>query len=234
MSGHSKWSKIKRKKGAADSKRSSLFTKISNAISVAAREGGDPEMNFKLRMAIDKAKSYSLPKENIDRSIKRGTGELGGNQIEEMIYEGYGPEGIALIIDVVTDNKNRASQNIKHILSKYGGKLGAPNSVKWQFDYKGVITLDKKELADDEQLKLIDTGAEDIETDDGVIVYTAVEQFENIKKKVEELELPILESGLEYVAKDLVKLNKEGSLIKLFEDLDDCDDVNNFYSNADM
>jgi len=234
MSGHSKWSKIKRKKGAADAKRSANFTKLANAIAVAARGGGDPETNFKLRMAIDKAKSLSLPKDNIERAIKKGTGELTGQQIEEMIYEGYGPEGIALIIEVVTDNKNRASAAIKHILSKYGGNLGAPNSVMWQFDYKGVITLDNNELTEDIELKLIDAGAQDISTDDGITIYTAIQQFENIKKKVEELNLPILEAGLEYVAKDLVKPKKETSLLKLFEDLDECDDVNNFYSNAEI
>ena len=234
MSGHTKWSKIKRKKGVADAKRSANYTKLANIISVAARNGGDPDTNFQLRMAIDKAKSFSLPKDNIERAIKRGTGELEGQQIEEMIYEGYGPDGIAIVIDVVTDNKNRASANIKHILSKYGGNLGAPNSVMWQFQQKGVITLDKNELSDEEQLELIDSGADDIKTDEGITIYTSVNQFENVKKKIESISLPTLEAGLEYVAKDTVKPQKEESLLKLFEALDDCDDVNNFYSNADL
>ena len=234
MSGHSKWSKIKRKKGATDAKRSANFTKLANVITVAARSGNEPDTNFKLRMAIDKARSFSLPKDNIERAIKRGTGELKGSQIEEITYEGFGPEGIALVIEVVTDNKNRAVSTVKHILSKYGGKLGGPGSTAWLFNQKGVITLDVKELTDEQQLKLIDAGAEDIETDDGITIYTAVEQFETVKKKIEEIKLPILESGLEYVAKDLVKPEKEQSLMKLFEDLDGCDDVSNFYSNADL
>jgi len=159
---------------------------------------------------------------------------LGGNQIEEMVYEGFGPEGIALIIEVVTDNKNRASADVKHIVSKYGGNLGGPGATMWMFNQKGVIALDKKELADDEQLELIDTGAEDIETDDGVTVYTSIEKFETIKRKIDKMGLPILESNLEYVAKDLVKPEKDSSLLKLFEALDECDDVSNFYSNADL
>lgn len=234
MSGHSKWSKIKRKKGAADSKRSSLFTKLANAISIAAREGGDPLSNFKLRMAIDRARSFSLPKDNIERSIKRGTGELAGSQIEEITFEGFGPEGIALVIEVITDNRNRAVAAIKHLLSKYGGSLGSPNSVMWMFEHKGVITLDKQTLTEDEQLQLIDAGVEDIDIEDGITFYTKINDFEKIKERVEALKLPILESGLEFVPKDKVKPKNELSLIKLFEELDDCDDVNNFYTNADL
>jgi YebC/PmpR family DNA-binding regulatory protein len=234
MSGHSKWATTRRHKEIVDAKRSSSFTKLANIITIAAREGGDPEMNFKLRMAIDKAKSLSLPKENIERAIKKGTGELGDNQIEEMVYEGFGPEGIALVMEVVTDNKNRASSEIKHLLSKYGGNLGGPGSTMWMFNQKGVITLDKKEIDDNLQLQLIDTGADDIKTENGVTIYASVENFEKIKQKVEELNLPILDAGLEYVAKDLIKPAKEESVLKIFEALDECDDVANFYSNADL
>lgn len=234
MSGHSKWATTKRRKAAVDAKKSANFTRLANSIAIAAKESGDPESNFKLRMAIEKAKAGSLPRENIDRAIKRGTGELGGQQIEDMIYEGYGPEGIALIIEVMTDNKNRASQNIKHILSKYGGNLGSPNSVMWQFSQKGVITLEQNQLADEMQLELIDSCAEDIRTDEGVTIYTPVDQFENVKKKIENLNLATLDAGLEYVAKDMIKPKKDETLLKLFEDLDNCDDVNNFYSNADL
>lgn len=234
MSGHSKWATTKRRKEAVDSKRSSLFTRLSNAISIAARDGGDPTMNFKLRMAIDKAKTYSLPKDNIDRAIKRGTGELAGNVLEELIYEGYGPEKTALIIEVVTDNKNRTSQEIKHLLSVHDGSLAGPGSVKWQFDYKGLIALEKNKLTDDEELALIDAGAADLKTDDGVTIYTAPEQYEKVKKRVEELKLPILESGLEYVAKNLVKPTNEAAVLRFFEALETCEDINNFYSNADL
>jgi len=234
MSGHSKWSKIKRKKGASDAKKSASFTKLANIISVAARNGGDPEMNFKLRMAIDLAKTFSLPKENIDRAIKKGTGELAGNQIEEIIYEGFGPDGIALILEIVTDNKNRTSADVRHILAKHGGNLGGPGTTMWMFSQKGVITLDLDKLSENLQLELIDAGAEDINITDGITIYTSVEVFETVKKKVEELNLSILESNFEYVAKDLVKPTKEENLLKLFEALDESDDVANFYSNADL
>lgn len=234
MSGHSKWATTKRRKGAVDAKRSANFTKLANVISVAARGGGDPETNFQLRMAIDKAREYSLPKENIERAISRGTGELAGTQIEELTYEGFGPEGIALIVEAVTDNKNRAVSEIKHLLSRYGGSLASPGSVKWQFNYQGVIALDAKELTDEQELALIDAGTEDINTDDGITLYVKVEDFEKVKERAKSLNLPILEASLEYVSKELVKPKNEESLLKLFEELEACDDVNNFYSNADL
>ena len=234
MSGHSKWSKIKRKKGAADAKKSASFTKLANAISIAARDGSDPEMNFRLRMAIDNAKSYSLPKENVERAIKRGVGKLEGQQIEEFIYEGFGPEGVAFVIEVITDNRNRAAADVKHIMSKYGGSLGGPGSVMWMFEHKGIISLDKEKISDDEQLELIDAGADDIEADDGIIIYTSIENFKKVKEKVELINLPILEAGLGYVAKEKLKPKNEQSLMKLYEALDDSDDVNGFYSNADL
>ncbi|MBU1130901.1 YebC/PmpR family DNA-binding transcriptional regulator [Patescibacteria group bacterium] len=234
MSGHSKWSKIKRKKGAADSKRSSLFTKLANAISIAAREGSDPNANFKLRMAIDQAKSFSLPKENIERAIKKGAGELAGSQIEEITFEGFGPEGIAFVIEVITDNRNRAVADVKHLLAKYGGSLGGPGSVMWMFEHKGVIALDKQHLTEAEELELIDAGVEDIDVEDGLTLYTSIGNFKTVKEKVEALNLPILEAGPEFVAKEKVKPTNENSLLKLYEDLDDSDDINNFYTNADL
>lgn len=234
MSGHSKWATTKRHKEIIDAKRSANFTKLANVISVAARKGGDPEKNFTLRMAIDKAKGLSLPKENIERAIKKGTGELGGNQIEELIYEGFGPEGIAFVIEIATDNKNRAASEVKHALAKYGGNLGGPGSTMWMFEQKGVISLDKKNLTDEEELNLIDTGAEDIITEGGITIYSNVEQFENLKKKIELMNFPVIEANLEYVAKDLIKPQNEESLIKLFEDLEAIDDVSDFYSNADL
>jgi len=234
MSGHSKWATTKRKKEAVDAKRSSLFTKLANVISIAARDGGDPTMNFKLRIAIDKAKTMSMPKDNIERAIKRGAGELGGNQIEEIVYEGFGPDGIALVIEVVTDNRNRTSSEVKHILSKHGGNLGGPGTTMWMFEKKGVITLDKESLTEAEELSLIDLGIEDINQDGGITIYCPLDQFEEIKTKIENLNLPIMESGLEYVAKDQVAPPDEEKLIKLFEALDENDDVANFYSNANL
>lgn len=234
MSGHSKWATTKRHKEIVDAKRSANFTKVANVISVAARSGADPETNFKLRMAIDKAKEYRLPKENIDRAIAKGAGTGGGAALEEIIYEGFGPEGIALVMEIVTDNKNRAASEVKHALVKYGGNLGGPGSTLWMFNYKGVITLNKETLSDDEELILIDTGAEDINTVGGITIITNVENFENLKKKIENLGLPILEANLEYIGKDLIKPNNEESLIKLFDELEACDDVSNFYSNANL
>ena len=234
MSGHSKWATTKRHKAIIDAKKSSIFTKLANLISLAARVGGDPEANFQLKMAIDRARSVSMPKDNIDRAIKRGTGELEGQQIEEFLYDGYGPEGIAIILEIVTDNKNRASQEVKHLLSKYGGKLAGPGSVLWQFDHRGVITLDLEKLNDEVQLSLIDAGAEDIKTEGGITLITAVDNLNNLKNKVEELNLPILDQGLEYVAKEIIKPEKDGSLLKLFEELDECDDISNFYTNANL
>ena len=218
MSGHSKWSKIKRKKGVNDARRSANFTKLANAISLAARGGSDPDTNFKLKMAIDKAKSNSLPKDNIDRAIKRGTGEIEGQQIEELTYEGYGPEGVAIIVEIVTDNKNRSSQEVKHILSKYGGKLAGPGSVMWQFDYKGVVTLELDKLDDDTQLLLIDAGAEDIKTDGGITLITQTDNLNILKNKVVELKLPLIDHILEYVPKETVKPTNENSLLKLFDE----------------
>ncbi len=234
MSGHSKWATTKRKKEAVDAKRSANFTKLANIITIAARAGGDPETNFKLRMAIDKAKEYSLPKDNIERAIKRGIGELAGNQIEEVTYEGFGPEGIAFIIEVVTDNKNRAVSEVKHLLAKYGGSLSGPNSVMWQFERKGVIVLDKTSLSDEEELALIDAGVDDINTEDGITLFTAVENFNKVKEKTESLGLKVLEANLEYVAKEKIRPKNEETVTKLYEDLDACDDVSNFYSNAEV
>jgi YebC/PmpR family DNA-binding regulatory protein len=205
---------------------------LANIISIAARSGSDPSTNFKLRIAIDKAKAYSLPKENIERSIKRGTGELAGNQIEEITYEGFGPEGIAFIIEVITDNRNRAAADVKHLLTKYGGSLSGPGGVAWMFDRQGVITLDKQSLTEEEELALIDAGVSDIEAEDGVTLYTPLETFEKIKTKIESLKIPIIEAAIEYVPKNKVEPKNEETLLKLYEELEASDDINNFYSNA--
>jgi YebC/PmpR family DNA-binding regulatory protein len=232
MSGHSKWATTRRKKETIDAKRSNNFTKLANIISIAARSGGDPTTNFKLRIAIDKAKTYSLPKENVERAIKRSAGELAGSQIEEITYEGFGPEGIAFIIEVITDNRNRTAADVKHLLTKYGGSLGGPSSVSWMFERQGVITLDKQSLTEAEELALIDVGVVDIEAENGVTLYTPIDSFEKIKAKIELLKIPIIESGIEYVPKNKVKPKNEETLLKLYEELEDSDDINNFYSNA--
>lgn len=233
MSGHSKWATTKHKKAATDAKRSSLFAKLARIITVAAKDGADPSMNFKLRMAIDKAKSFSLPKDNIERAIARGSGTSNA-MLEEIIYEGYGPEGIALIIEVVTDNKNRSISEIRHILSKYGGSLGASNSVMWQFNRKGVIYLKENNINEKQELQIIDAGAEDIEKDaDGIRMITSMENLQNLQDKIKN-SVKIDNAELEYIPKNKTKPQNPEKLENLFEELDENDDVNNFYSNAEL
>ncbi|MFW0862704.1 MAG: YebC/PmpR family DNA-binding transcriptional regulator [Candidatus Komeilibacteria bacterium] len=235
MSGHSKWATTKRAKEGKDAKRSGLFTKLAKAISIAARDGGDPEMNFKLRMAIDRAKKLSLPKDNIERAIKAGTGENGGDLIEEITYEGYGPGGVALIIETITDNKNRTVGEVKHTLSKYGGNLGGSGNVMWMFDRKGVIYLENDSINEEQELLIIDAGAEDLSNEDGsVVVYTKDSDLHKIKDELEKNNLIISDSKLEYIAKDKAPVENEEKVIRIMDALDDLDDVQNIYTNADI
>ncbi len=243
MSGHSKWATTKRQKEVADQKRGAVFTKMAKNITVAARDGGgDPGANFKLRIAIDQAKSVSMPKDNIERAIKRGTGELKGNVIEEVIYEAFGPDNSFFIIEVLTDNKNRSVAEIRHILSKFGGSLGGQNSVMWQFERKGVIRIEnwKEKIKEREEfdLNLIDWGADDIrEEDDDLIIYTTLNNFQKVKEKMEKNKIDSDYAELEYIPKETKKIEDEKvkeKLQKLFEALDDNDDVNNFYTNVDI
>jgi len=235
MSGHSKWATTKRQKGAADAKRGAIFTKLGKAITVATKLGGpDPESNFRLRLAIDLAKSANLPKDNIERAIKRGTGELGGGIIESIIYEGFGPFGTAFIIEALTDNRNRSSSSIKHILSKYGGNLGGPSSVSWLFEQKGIIRV--KTIDDELELELIDAGVNDIQRDaDGAIVYTQPNDLKKIKELLEKKDIAIEYAEIEQVAKEKKSLNPEEKekLEKLFTELEDNEDVSNYYTNAE-
>ncbi|MFA6307513.1 MAG: YebC/PmpR family DNA-binding transcriptional regulator [Patescibacteria group bacterium] len=235
MSGHSKWATTKRAKEGKDAKRSSLFTKLSKIISVAARDGADPDMNFKLRMAIEKAKAFSMPKDNIDRAVKKGSGDDDGARIESYIYEAYGPGGVALIIEVLTDNKNRSVSNLKHILSKHGGNLGADGSVQWMFETKGQIILNKTSLSEEEELQIIEAGAEDIDNDDEKIkVIINLDDLEVVKNKLQELNFAIESSEIVYRPKEKVVISKEEQLLKLMDALDDDDDVNNIYTNTDI
>ena len=234
MSGHSKWATTKHKKAIKDSKRSSLFTKLAKIITIAARDGNDQSMNFKLRMAVDKAKSLSMPKDNIERAIERGSGTGDSGPLEEITYEGYGPEGIALIMEIVTDNRNRIASEIRHILSKNGGSLGETNSVMWQFERKGVIYLKTEKINEEQELEIIDAGAEDIENDeDGIRVITAMENLQKIQEKLSaKFEIDNVE--LEYLPKNKIKIENKVKMENFFEALDECDDINNFYSNAKM
>lgn len=240
MAGHSKWANIKHKKGKADAARGKVFTKLAKAITVAARDGGDPEMNFSLRVAIDKAKAENMPKDNIDRAIKRGTGEdKDAAEIVTIVYEGYGPGGVAVIVECLTDNTNRAVSDVKHIFSKYGGSMGSEGSVKWQFEQLAVVMFaseKKSTIADWDsfELSLIDAGANDIVlSEHGVEVRAPKEQFRAIADVVEAAGIEPDESGLMWVAKDTMELDEATSekMMKLYEMLEELDDVNEIYTN---
>jgi YebC/PmpR family DNA-binding regulatory protein len=247
MSGHSKWDKIHRQKGVADAKRGSIFTKHSKNVTIAAKNGGDPTMNFSLRLAIDNAKRDNMPKDNIDKAIKKGTGELEGVNYEDVMYEGYAPGGIPILIEGVTDNKNRTTPEVKSILSKNGGSLGAQNSVAWMFEHKGVIHIDNEKIGDPSSLdelrrtskdelmmELLDSGAEDVVEEDGLTVYTSFESFESVRKYLEEKNIETSYCELDWVAKDKVEVDdKKGEKIaKLVESLEEHDDVNSVYTNV--
>jgi len=235
MSGHSKWSKIKHKKGAADAKRGAIFTKLGNAITIAAKQGGgDPDMNFSLRLAMEKAKQGNMPKDNIERAVKRGTGKGEGASLEEATYEGFGPSKIPIIVQCLTDNKNRTVSEIKGILEKNGGAMAGQGSVMWQFSKMGVLSVSSEQLSgDDLELQLIDAGAEDIEMNDEVLVYTKPEELQKVKQDIEKMNLEIESADIEFVAKEKKEIDDEqGEKVqKLFNALDENDDVSNYYTN---
>jgi YebC/PmpR family DNA-binding regulatory protein len=239
MSGHSKWSQIKHKKALTDAKRGKLFSKMARLITVAAREkGGDPASNPKLRMAIDKARSFNMPHENIERAVKRGTGELEGVKIEEFILEAYGPGGSALIIEGTTDNKNRSISQIKHLLTQYNGKLANPGSVLWLFERCGSFIAKKEGLTTKEDLEIItiELGAEDFKwlSEENLEVYTKPENLEKIKKTILDKNIKVEDDSLGWKPKNEVLINNSKTkeqLEKLFEALDENDDINEIYSN---
>jgi YebC/PmpR family DNA-binding regulatory protein len=239
MSGHSHWSTIKRKKGAADAKRGKMFSKCAKAIIVAARMGGgDPSMNLRLRYAIDDAKAVNMPNANIDRAIKKGTGELDdGTQIEEILYEGYGPGGVAILVEAMTDNRNRTSSEITKIFERHGGNIGRPGCVAWMFSQKGVITVTG---CDDEEALMdaaLAAGAEDMtETDDGFDVYTPLEAFGDVKAALEEAGIPVAAADVSHVSQNYVSLGEDDArkTLALLEELDDHDDVQKVHSNVDI
>lgn len=239
MSGHSKWATTKRKKAVIDAKRGKAFTKIIKEITIAAREGGgDPNGNPRLRLAIDNAKAVNMPADNIERAIKKATGELEGVSYVELTYEGYGPAGVAVIVEVATDNKNRTVAEVRHLFSKNGGSMAEGGAVAWMFDKKGVITLPKQGKTEDEIMEVIlDAGAEDLQSEDEVyIVQTPIESFEAVRKILSEKNLTIENASLQWIAKNSIRVSGEDAekVIKLLESLEDCDDVQNVYSNADI
>jgi len=239
MSGHSHWASIKHKKGAEDAKRSKVFSKITRLISVAAREKGpDPATNPSLRTAIDQAKQFNMPKENIERAIKKGTGELEGERLESFTFEALGPFGTAMIIEGITDNKNRTLGAVKQIMNQYNGKLGNEGSVRWMFDRKGIITVvagfeTLSAKKDETELTIIEAGAEDIKwRPDFIEINTRPEELDQTRKNLEEKGISSESASLGWVAKEEVEVSNKESLENLFEALDDNDDVQNIYSNA--
>ncbi len=239
MSGHSKWSTIKRKKGAADAKRGKIFTKLIKEITVAARMGGgDPEANPRLRTAIAAAKSENMPKDNITRAIKKGTGELEGVNYEESTYEGYGPGGVAILLESLTDNKNRAVADIRHIFNKHGGNLGENGCVAWMFDKKGYINIEKSVTDEDSLMEVaLEAGAEDVREDgDNFEVITAPEDFDAVKQAIEKASISYIEAEVTMLPQNTTSLKgKEAEqMIKLMDALDDCEDVQKIYTNADI
>jgi YebC/PmpR family DNA-binding regulatory protein len=238
MSGHSKWSTIKHKKGAADARRGQLFTRLAKEISIAAREGGgDPDFNNRLRLAIAKAKADNMPNDNIERAIKRGTGELEGGELVEFMYEAYAPHGVGMLIEVVTDNRNRAVADVRHVFNKFGGNLAENGAVSWQFSRKGYITI--TEEVDQDELFLIaaDAGADDIYFDDEVTeIYTEIENFQAVQKALEDAGFTIDEARMVYEPNNTVELEPAQTLqvMGVIEKVEDLDDVQNVYSALEI
>ncbi|MFQ5944866.1 MAG: YebC/PmpR family DNA-binding transcriptional regulator [Anaerolineae bacterium] len=239
MSGHSKWSTIKRKKAAADAKRGQLFTKLARELTVAARQGGgDPEANVRLRLAVDKARQANMPKENIERAVQRGTGELKGAELQEIFYEGYAPHGVALILATFTDNRNRAVAEIRRTLERNGGHLGELGSVTWLFESKGLIVVEGDgDEAERAALKAIDAGADDVVVDGQVVsVYTAADDLMRVRGELEGQGLTVSSADLTMVPKSYAQLEEEESLriMRLIDDLEELDDVQQVFSNLDI
>jgi len=240
MSGHSKWSTIKHKKGAADAKRGKIFTRIIKEMTVAARMGGgDVDGNPRLRAAVAEAKASNMPKDNIDRAIKRGTGELEGVNYEELTYEGYGPGGVAVMVETMTDNTNRTTPEIRHAFEKCGGNMGTPGSVRFQFERKGYFAVEKSAATEDRLMEVaLEAGADDLQTLDSDIyeIYTAPDAFEQVRAALEKNKVPTVEAKIGQIPANLVKLDDQKSkqMMRLLEMLDDQDDVQNVWTNFDI
>lgn len=238
MSGHSKWSTIKHKKAASDAKRGKVFTRIAKEITIAAREGGgDPESNTTLRLAVAKAKEANMPKDNIDRAIKRGTGELEGGELIDAIYEAYGPHGVGILVQVVTDNRNRAVADVRHAVNKYGGTMAEAGAVSWQFTRKGYIGV--TQAVDQDELFMIaaDAGAEDVQFNDGLAeIYVDLESFQNVQLALEAAGIAMEDSSLIYDPNNPVTLDQGGAMqvMNLIERIEDLDDVQNVYSTLEL
>lgn len=239
MSGHSKWANIKHKKEKMDAQKGKIFTKLTKDIIMAAKEGGDPETNSKLRDAIEKAKANNLPNDNIQRAIKKGTGELSGGNLEEVVYEGYGPAGSAIIVEALTDNKNRTAGDIRHIFDRSGGSLGSTGCVAWMFDKKGIITIEKNENIDEDELAMvaIDAGADDFSSDgDEYEILTDPTNFQAVKDAINKAGYVMSSAEITMIPQNRVKLSDSDyeKFEKFIEKLEENDDVQEVYHNVDM
>lgn len=238
MSGHSKWSQIKRQKSAADIKKSAAFSKLANAITLSAKHGGDPGSNFGLRMAIEKARTANMPKENIERAVKRGTGELGGAVMEEVMYEVIGPQGIGIIIEVMADNRNRTNSEIKNVLNKYDAKLASPGAVNYQFRRMGKLIIKKSDDLEAQELAIIDAGVEDFEeVDDSMICYTKPNELEQTKRNLEGQGILVEEASLSWESNNIIKIDDPEvaeKILKMMEALENLDDVVAVFTNFDI
>lgn len=240
MSGHSKWATIRRSKGANDAKRGQLFTKLGHEIVIAAREGGsDSESNFRLRLVLDKARQANMPKDNIERAVKRGSGELkGAEELQEVLYEGYGPHGIAMLVQGLSDNRNRTVSEVRHVFSRFGGNMGADGSVSWMFARKGYISVDPKDADPDEvALVAIDAGAEDVETSDGMVeVYTHLQDFKAVEEALAAASFEITSAQLSWIPQTTMALDEKDTIqtMKLIDALEELEDIQQVYSNLDI
>lgn len=239
MSGHSKWSTIKHKKGVADARRGQLFTKLAREVIIAVREGGaNPEANFRLRLAVQKARDNNMPLENIERAIKRGSGDTEGASLVEMVLEGYGPGGTAILVQALSDNRNRTLQDIRNLFSRHNGSLGENGCVAWLFDSRGMITIDSSNLDSEElALQAIDAGAEDVKIEDTHIeIYTAPGELEKVRETLEAKSLPIASAELSMVPRTTVELEEKAAIqaMKLLDKLEELDEVQNVSCNADF
>ena len=241
MSGHNKWSSIKHKKGAADAKRGKIFTKIIKEIIVAARAGGgDPEMNPRLRTAVATAKAANMPKDNIERGIKKGTGDLDGVNYEEYSYEGYGPGGAAVMLDILTDNKNRTAADIRHIFNKGNGNLGENGCVSWIFETKGLIICEREKVDAEALFELaLEAGADDVVDEEGeeiIEIYTAPDSFEDVRLALENAGVEMASAAVDKIPSNTVELSRKHAeqMLRLMDNLEDCDDVQKVYSNFDI
>lgn len=239
MSGHSKWAQIKRQKAITDVRKGQLFTKLGREITVAAREGGpDPDANYRLRLAIERAREHNMPMETIERAIKRATGGTEGGVLEQVIYEGYGPGGAAVLVEVATDNRNRTAAEVRNVFARHGGNLGEVGSVAWLFDARGVISVDATNIApDDVALRAIDAGAIDVKVEDGTVeIHTEPKDLARVRRQLEEQGVPIASAEITMVPRSTIDLDERQSeaLLRLLEKLEELDDVQRVHTNVEF